>query len=148
MALDKVIDLDAFRAKLRLGARARQGHCDHLRVIVDPDDGSVECEACGKTVSAFHVLVGICRRWSEIGAAITMQKQRAAAMRKMLSGYKIRLRALKALEARWWRGDMLPTCPHCARGLAPEDFADGKHSFVSREYEMARRTREPAKGWR
>jgi len=85
------------------------------------------------------VLLDFCDRWDALARQVDALKQRAVAMRKMLGGYKVRLRALKMLERSWWRGGMLPCCPHCRYGLLPEDSAAGACSSVGREYEMARR---------
>ena len=139
--VEKVIDLGAFRTKLRHGGRWEKTHCPHLHVTVDKDGGVIDCDDCKKPVSAFHIIVSWCQHWAEIAEAVTVQKVRAAEMRKMLGGYKVRLRALKELETRWWHKGMLPCCPHCNRGLLAEDFANGPQSMVGREYEMARRKR-------
>jgi hypothetical protein len=142
VATEKVVDLGAFRTKVRYGGRYDKGHCKHMRVTIDRDAGVIVCDDCEKPVSAFHLVVAWCEGWGEIAAAVTRQKERAVAISRMLRGYKVRLRALKDLEKYWWRGSQLPCCPHCRRGLLPEDFADGAGSMVSREYEMARRKRD------
>jgi hypothetical protein len=147
MSLDKIVDLGAFRAKLRVGTK--YGHpktCDHLVVTIDADGGTLECDECKKSLSAFTVLVSLCRRWDDIADKVAQLKRRAAAMRQMLSKYKVRQRALKEFEKHWWRGNLLPCCPHCGRGLMAEDFADGAASGVGREYEMAVRKRAAQAG--
>lgn len=145
---ETVIDLKAIRARLRSGTRWEKGFCHHRRVSIDRDAGTVECDDCGKPVSAFHLILAWCGYWGEIRAEVERLKTRCAEMRRLLKGYKPRLRAIKELEKRWWHGGMLPTCPHCGRGLLPEDFAEGGGGGVGREYEMARRAKEAPKGWR
>lgn len=142
--LDNVVDLKTFKATLRYGSRwggSGPKCCEHRTVVLDQDDCSVECEDCGRTISAFAVLFQMVKRWGEIAEQVQALKTRAAAVRNLIKNYKPRLRALKQLEKHWWTQQRLPTCPHCHRGLLPEDFADSM-SFVSKEYELKRRDKE------
>lgn len=147
MATENVIDLTAIRAKLRHGSKWDKDRCQHRHVTIDRDAGTVDCDDCGKPVSAFHLILSWLAYWHEIDAEMDRLKKRCAEMRNLLKGYKPRLRAIQALEKRWWRGNILPTCPHCSRGLIPEDFVDGGGG-VGREYEMARRAKDPNRRWR
>lgn len=137
MAIDKVVDLKAFRARIQVQPKS----CDHRHIIIDPAAGFIECCDCHRTLSAFVVLLGLSERWAEVTGDVHRLKARASAMRSMLSRYKVRLRALKALEKFWWRGSLLPACPHCHRGLMAADFA-AHAGVVSLEFERRQRERE------
>ncbi len=140
--IENVIDFAGFRAKLRRGGPpAGDKACAHLHVIVDEAGGTIECEDCKRSLSAFKVLVMLVNRWHDIAEEVRHLKARAAAVRNLVRTYKPRMRAIKEIEKLWWRDRMAPCCPHCGRGLLPMDFANGSPSSVGQEYELAQRKR-------
>jgi hypothetical protein len=56
----------------------------------------------------------------------------------------IRRIAARNLEKGWNSHRNVPACPHCARGLLPEDFEKGSR-LVSLDIERAKRKREKDK---
>lgn len=141
MSTEKIIDIDVVRATIRQNTRYEKSHCKHSRITVDSDAGTIDCDDCKKSLSAFQVVVSWAKQWGEIEKAVNRQKLRAQAMSKTMRTYRIRLRALRELEKFWWKGNMLPCCPHCKRGLMPDDFTEVPPLMVSREYELKRRSR-------
>src|SRR3546814_10943147 len=109
--------------------------CRHKHVIIDPDAGTIFCDDCKAYVSAFHTVVSWVGQWEEVVEAVNIQKRRLAAIWRTARNYRPRMRAIQALERAWWRSGMLPCCPHCRRGLLPEDFVDGAELTVSRDLE-------------
>ena len=140
---ENLVDFSSFKARFRSGRVTADPVCAHRRIVLDEIEGTIECEDCKRSLSAFHVLVGFCREWANLSREVRELKHRAAAIRKTVFGWQPRLRALKEFEKHWWRGNMLPCCPHCGRGLMAEDFANGpRRGSIGLDYEMAMRRRD------
>lgn len=148
---NKTISFAQFRAKMKGAAFVRDSvrGCQHHKILVDKKHGTLECEDCGASLSAFVTLVKFVEGWGEIEkwkedcrANAKHWQERAALTFKTMRSWRPRLRAIKEFE-KLWRRNSGPCCPHCGRGLLAEDFVEGARSVVSRDYEMAMRARSP-----
>lgn len=151
MSDNKTVSFAEFRAKVRGAAfvRDEERYCQHHHIILDPEHGTIECEDCGKSLSAFVTLSKFVDGWNRIQEwkdkivadgheAHKAAQRRLATVYQTTKKYKPHLRAIKAFE-KLWRRDMGPCCPHCGNALLPEDFAEGARSTHSRNYEMSLR---------
>lgn len=125
---DAVVSLEAWR----LVKRPPGPRCDHQRTVLDEGKGTVECRDCGVTLSAFWVLGQIAREENRCFTRIKALRAEA----EELKGWVPFLRSMRKLEKRWRGRAMLPACPHCHRGLWPDEL---ERSSVSLSLELAQR---------
>lgn len=129
----KVVSFDALRIRRHSG---RGCHCEAPRLELDTDARLVTCTKCGQIVDAFEALQGIAERRERIQA----QTEALLEDRRQIIGWKPHLVALRKLEALLHERKMMPSCPHCCRGITLEEF--GGMGMVNREIEMERRKAE------
>lgn len=132
MGHDPVVDFASYRVRAgRTPFTARK--CEHNSVLYCTRERRVWCDDCKSSIDAFDAFLNIVRHFEEIVAEIRAAKRMAEeALRSVI----VR-RAAKEID-RTWGAKMAPCCPHCRRGLLPQDFADGM-SAVGRDYEEAAR---------
>ena len=111
--------------------KRKRRDCFHQKFVIDTVHGTVECEACGDTVSAFHALVAVAKEESRFHNSIDALRRE----RDELSQYKPWLKAVRELERIWRGGTMLPQCPHCRRGVTSKGLAST--GTINAEYEKA-----------
>jgi hypothetical protein len=134
-----VVDLADVRIRLgrsKVGPGLKQ--CEHHALIYSPTERRVWCENCERTVDNFDAFLIFTRKFERMLAEARHKLSTAA---EALAG-AARLRATKELDRIWAGKKMAPCCPHCSKGLIPEDFTRGVSS-ISMEWEMARRNRPP-----
>lgn len=89
--------------------------CVHEHLEIDENNRIVLCTDCNKEVDPFTAICQLAKRTSE-------WQSRWRAMRedwKNLAGWVPHLRAVRTLEG-MWRGNRLPMCPHCKKGVTAE----------------------------
>lgn len=136
----EVIDLAGIRVQWGLEkiGKYHPDACKHTKLVYSSESRRVWCDDCKRTIEnfdAFMVLVN------------GFERMEADARRKMKKADEamsdtIHRRATKAIDKAW--SSSLPAigCPHCRKGLLPEDFEKGVQSRSSREFEMARRGKQ------
>lgn len=132
------------------GVRMQRGYskpsgprCKHLnlRYCTEKGERRVWCADCERDIDPFDALLVLADHFHEmLSAAHDMRREAAEALKQTA-----RLRATKALDKAWSGRVMAVDCPHCRRGLLPEDFVTGGFGRQSRELELARRAREREK---
>jgi hypothetical protein len=129
---DNVISLAPERSRRRGGCK-----CSRLdqKFEIDTEHGTVHCANCDQVVSAFHALRVVAFSESRFAQRMKSMREEYKQMRRRLRSTAW-LKAARELEAMWRGKKMLPCCPHCRRGLYPEDLTG---LSVSREFEAARR---------
>jgi len=117
--LNKVIDLATASVSFRRrrGRYREKGDCRHLAIIVDADGWTVECQKCKAHVSAAW---WIAEYLQEIVAAADIVKDDRTRLREE-EGKSLVHRAALALQKAWRSRTSVPTCPHCAKVITPED---------------------------
>jgi hypothetical protein len=131
-----VVDLADVRIRLgrtRVGPGLKQ--CEHLSLIYSPTERRVWCEDCERTIDNFDAFLIFTRKFEKMLSEVRHRQNTASEALKSSA----RLRATKELDRVWSGRRMAPCCPHCNKGLIPEDFAGGCRSTISLEWEMARR---------
>lgn len=113
--------------------------CDHKKLTMDPHGLTVQCDDCKLQLSAYWVLERMLDQFRD--ARRKLAAERASHNAKVAGD--LRLTAAKEVEKAWRSKRMVPSCPHCHRGIFPADgFGD---SMVSKEMELARRERDGTK---
>ena len=129
-----VLDFEIARRATRYGP-AKAGGCEHTRVVLDPHGGTVHCRDCEAQVSAYWALEQMAQRWEKAERQLAARNQKVEEMERK----QLHLRAAKKIEQAWRGRVMAVACPHCKRGILPEDGLG--NSCCSREIEEARRCR-------
>jgi hypothetical protein len=131
-----VVDLDKVRVALGWPRTPRHRRCKHQSMVYSTEQRRVWCKDCESTIETFDAWLVLIRNFEGMMRDVRGKLAKASAA---LSAVVIR-RAAKEID-RTWGQKMAPCCPHCRRGLLPEDFANGASSATSAEFERARRKR-------
>lgn len=141
----RVVDLDGFRLSRKRDCawlRRKDKVCPHDNVTGDDTGDVFTCDDCKMQVSASWLLwkfVGYYNEWTEKANARQRQldEDKAAVMH---------LTAARKVQDAWRSRTMVPTCPHCRRGISP---ADGFGSSMlnkkidERQREIAKAAKQP-----
>lgn len=132
-----VIDLEDVRIRVgRVPYKVQS--CKHQQLIYCEKERRVWCEQCERTIDGFEAFMILARRMHRFTEDMASKKRVAE---EIINERSI-LRAAKALSRAWRGNTKAVACPHCRKGLLPEDFANGSFSWASKEYEMARRKQQ------
>jgi hypothetical protein len=136
---EEIIQLEQWRVRLKGGRAASQpGQCGHHNLTMDPHGQTVRCEDCKLQLSAYWVLESVVESYRrartelDLAKAVHLQKVRA----------EVGLLAAQRVNTAWRSRHMVPTCPHCARGIFPEDGFGT--AMIPKALELARRRRGAA----
>lgn len=128
-----VIDIGDLRVARGKSRRPFSG-CKHLRLVYDREERRIWCRDCERDVEAFDAFI----LEAERAHAFYADNQKRAKELAEAETFQIRTRAAKKLDEAWRSRTMAPCCPHCNRGILPEDVMRGL-SGVGIEYERRRR---------
>lgn len=121
---DKVVHIGDFTFKRKnthwLGS-ADPKSCKHRVVIIDDNGGTVTCERCEAHLSPIWALTMLTNEWQGSVARLASWRDEI----KAESEKHIHLIAARKVEKAWRSRDMVPTCPHCRRGISPTDGFGG-----------------------
>ena len=129
-----VIDIGELRVSRGLSRRPHST-CAHRRLTYDTGERRIWCRDCERDIEgfdAFTILATQCHQFLE-------QNARRARELEEAERFQARSIAVKALDKVWRSRTMAPCCPHCRRGLLPEDMKN--LGSVGINYERARRER-------
>lgn len=129
-------DLQIARLKDDL-TRQREG-CQHKRILLDDVGDTVKCQDCDMQVSAYWALRMLAVDWKRQNARLQHELTAAKSERETT----LHLKAAKQVESVWRSNKQLPTCPHCDRGIMPQDNMGGR--TVDKVFEQGLRVREQA----
>lgn len=91
--------------------------CNHNNMVMNDHGQYVDCKDCGKQLSAYWALGHMLDR-------VRSERQRLHAEKERLkdeSKKTLHYRAAVTIERAWRSKSMVPTCPHCKRGILPSD---------------------------
>lgn len=132
-----VIDLADVRVERGI-PRNRHSRCKHKRLLYESSDRRVWCRDCEREVEAFDAFMTLVDNFGAMTREVKRQQHEAEEAAKA----HVHRKAARNLSLAWsGKTPMAVACPHCSRGLLPEDF-EGGGSQVSKDIEMARRARE------
>lgn len=133
-----VINIGDFKMKVK-NSRYHSGECQHLNVEHDANGETFVCVDCLRSLTAMAVFKTFIKQYERADEKLRREREEVEAAR----GTILHLIAAKAAETAWRNRSMLPTCPHCQRGIAPAD-GFGK-TLISKAIEMRRRESERGK---
>ncbi|MFE3837315.1 hypothetical protein [Pseudogemmobacter sonorensis] len=129
-----VIDIGDVRVSRGMSRRPYSG-CKHLRLIYDSRERRIWCKDCERDIEGFDAFQILAERSHEFKAALDYREKQIAEA----EAFTLRSRAAKNLDHIWRSRTQAPCCPHCRKGLLPEDMLS--MSSVGVEYERKRRAR-------
>lgn len=116
--------------------------CHHRKMTWDDNGQIVTCDACGIQLSPYWALHQLAHFYDK---EMSKLKARAEQLEQDKS-HNLHLIAAKKVEAVWRSRNMAPCCPHCGRGILPEDkLGDAQ---TRRDFELRRRQARPDEGKR
>lgn len=133
-----VVDIGDIRVARGLSRRPFSG-CGHKKLVYDKNERRIWCKDCERDIEAFDAFEAVASQWFRANEAIKRRIAEADAAAK----HSLISRAAKAADEVWRSRTMVPSCPHCHRGILPEDAL--QFGATNREMEIARRKREAKK---
>jgi len=115
----------------------RDERCPHKNTTWDANGEIVTCDDCKMQVSAWWLLHMFTAEYERALADLEHRERALADARRQ----NLHLIAAKKVEAAWRSKGMVPACPHCDRGILPEDGLGSTN--VNRAIELARRRHDP-----
>jgi hypothetical protein len=119
-----VVDIGDLRIARGMSRRTKTA-CRHRNMVYDLEERRVWCEDCESTVDAFDAFVGLVEYWDSANKKLDEDRRLVASA----NSFVLRSRAAKAFDEVWRRSSMVPLCPHCHKGILPEDVARGVGSM-------------------
>lgn len=139
--MSDIIDIGDWKLHRKSKHRmAEHGECDHKHIELDGRGDIVRCVKCGVQLSAFWALEMLAGEYNR--ALSRLQRERDALTKAKES--EIHLLAAKKVEKAWRSRTMVPACPHCGKGILPQDGLGSTN--INRAIELRRRAALPDKG--
>jgi hypothetical protein len=107
--------------------------CAHKNLTFDENGQSIICDDCNKSLSAYWVLRRIITDYNKAWEGIERKRSELNDLMEKTLHFK----AAKKVEEVWRSKTMLPSCPHCKRGICSHDQFG--YSTVSKEFELKMR---------
>ena len=135
-----IVDLGAFKLQRKHASLlTSKEQCPHKSLQMEEHGQIVRCADCQVQVSAWWALGQLAAHW---GRLERKQEQREDQLKKAMET-NLHLVAARKVEAAWRSRKTVPACPHCNRGILPEDNLGSAQ--VSREMELRRRNADHAR---
>ena len=118
--MSNVVDFGAFRISQREGKRSwsyRDERCSHHHLTLDDNGHIVRCDDCKEVVSAYWAIQMLAEVYNKAVRKVDAARQQVAEDK----AHNIHLTAAKRVEKVWRSKNMVPCCPHCGRGIRPDD---------------------------
>jgi hypothetical protein len=117
--MNVVVNIGDFRlTRTGVGTtRAADGECKHNHLVYDENGRILTCEDCKKQIDPFWAMLHQNRYYAEQMDYVEREKKQLAL--DIQKG--VVLRAAQKVEEAWRRRKMMPTCPHCWKGILPTD---------------------------
>lgn len=133
--MGEVVDIGEMRITRERRRYLAGDGCLHKHLELDDQGDVVSCLDCKKQVSAFWAFSMFVAYYVECKERLDRERQRF----REETSKEIVLLAAKKVEKAWRSRSMVPSCPHCHRGILPSDrFGD---NTVNKEFELRRRAK-------
>lgn len=108
--------------------------CAHIHTTLDDNGRTVRCDDCHLQLSAYWLLEQIIYEYSDAIERLKSERAHFEEEKKK----ELTLLSAQKVEKAWRRRNLVPTCPHCHRGILPTD-GFGAGGFINKEIELRRR---------
>ena len=95
--------------------------CRHKQLVYDESERRIWCKDCETEVESFDAFTSLVKR----SHAHQENLRCRAKMVKEAESFQLRSRAAKVMDKAWRSRSMVPACPHCQRGIFPQDVVNG-----------------------
>lgn len=126
--------------EMRLERQFKSNQCKHLNLSYSEQDQTIECVDCKMQIQPFHALMLLLRHYNNAIQDLSRRRSELSELEKR--NEKGLLLATKTVDHVWRSKSMIPTCPHCGRGIMPEDKLG--YRSINRQIEIERRKFEKA----
>lgn len=114
--------------------------CPHLHLTWDDNGHIVTCDDCRKQIDPYWAMQMLASHYEKAFKKVQARAQSVADDK----AHNLHLIAAKKVEAVWRSKKMVPCCPHCDRGIFPEDQLGAKQ--MGKQFELARRQKDRPNG--
>lgn len=114
--------------------------CPHLHLTWDDNGHIVTCDDCSKQIDPYWAMQMLASHYEKAFKKVQARAQSVADDK----AHNLHLIAAKKVEAVWRSKKMVPCCPHCDRGILPEDQLGAKQ--MGKQFELARRQKDRPNG--
>jgi len=104
-------------ARKNRGGYAPISECAHKHLTLDDTGDVVRCVDCNTQVSAYWALTMLAEEYNRQWCRLQSGKQAL----EEAKAKDIHLLAAQRVEKAWRSRSMVPSCPHCNRGIFPQD---------------------------
>lgn len=111
--------------------------CKHMNLTMDDQGDIVNCDDCGKQVSAFWALQMLAEEYGKAFAKLERRAQQQAESERK----SVHLKAAQVVESAWRSRTMVPVCPHCSEPIFATDGL-GRTQINKQMAERRRATKE------
>lgn len=127
-----VVDFGDYRVS-RGFSRRHPASCIHKNMVYDLQERRIWCKDCETNVEGFDAFKTIVESFNSAVKRLKRRQEEVFAA----ENHNLISIAAKIIDEAWRKKNMIPCCPHCDRGLAPEDFKHGIVHFVGKEFDNA-----------
>ena len=110
-------------------SRRPKSSCLHTSLVYDVHERRIWCKDCESDVDSFDAFRLMAERAHEHHRKLSRREDAV----KEAEAFQVRSRAAKVMDKAWRKRSMVPACPHCRKGIFPEDVVRGV-SYVGRDF--------------
>ncbi len=114
--------------------------CNHMHLTMDGEGEIVTCDDCKKQISAFWALQMLSDQYRKASEKLDRKYKEQIAVESKT----VHLKAAQKVEEAWRSRTMVPTCPHCAEPIFPND-GFGRHQ-INKQFAERMRSESKIKG--
>lgn len=111
---DKVIPISTLRINRD---KSKKCTCRNRKFEIDTQNKEILCQECGAIINPYDALFDIAYHYEQLSSEV----DRLLEQHKQIVNWKPHLLVMRELE-KIYRGDMLPCCPHCGRGVHAKEL--------------------------
>lgn len=138
---DNVVHIGDLRIRQREKLMGlRDDRCLHNNTTWDRNGDIITCDDCKKQISPVWMLKTVMAHYDKAMRRVA-ERERALADDK---SHNLHLVAAKKVEEIWRTRTMAPCCPHCDRGILPQDQLGATQ--IRKDFEIRRRKAKPTEG--
>lgn len=95
--------------------------CRHVQLFYDNHERRIWCADCESEIEPFDAFEIAVAQWSNATDKFNKRQK----LIEEAEAFSIRRRATKVFDDAWMSAKTIPNCPHCDRGILPEDVLGG-----------------------
>lgn len=134
---DNVVDIGDLRVARGYSRRPIM-MCHHHQIVIDEKERRLWCKDCEQEVDPYDYIKVFITQYRIARSKLIQERDEIEESKR----FSARLIATRVLEKAWRKKNTVPCCPHCKRGISPEDVAQGVQSM---DKNLASRVNKPGR---